>query len=521
MDEKWNEISQPENREEKEGEAISLEESVSQEESASGEELFQEEEAVKKEMEAEKKSLAQEIERIGKEEKKEEKRMDERMENSYSYSHIPEEPEKPGKKKGGFWKKAAGVLLAAVVFGLVAGGTMVGINALYGNNAKNEASKEPSQNKNQANKEGGGSENNGSNIISTQATGQVQLLDVSDVVSAAMPSVVAITNELEYTSSNMWGQSQIQKAKGSGSGVIIGKSDTELLIVTNAHVVSTSGENNTYYEISAAGLKVTFADGTEVEANLKGSDSDADLAVIAVPLSSLSGETLEKVSIASIGDSDELKVGNGVIAIGNALGYGQSVTVGYVSALNREVTIGGVTRTMIQTDAAINPGNSGGALLNTKGELIGINAAKYSQESVEGIGYAIPITKAMDIIENLKVKEKSTKVEVSEEEQGYLGIRGATVDNTSIQIYGMPAGVYVGEVVQGGPASGSELRSKDIITKFDGETVSSMADLQNLLKYYKGQETVSLTVKRLEEGQYVEKTFDITLGFAKDAETDN
>ena len=226
-------------------------------------------------------------------------------------------------------------------------------------------------------------------------------------------------------------------------------------------------------------------------------------------MDSISADTKAQIKAATIGDSDSLKMGQGVIAIGNALGLGQSVTVGHVSALNREITVDGNTKSVIQTDAAINPGNSGGALLNAKGELIGINEAKYSDESVEGVGYAIPISYAKEIIEDLKLR--TTKVEVDESEQGYLGIQVQNIDSTTAQMYGMPEGVYVYKITENSAASESDLREKDIITKFDGESVTSNADLTNLLTYYKAGTTVTLTVQSLENGEYVERQVEITL----------
>ena len=241
-------------------------------------------------------------------------------------------------------------------------------------------------------------------------------------------------------------------------------------------------------------------------------DADADLAVIAVPLKDIPEATFSQISIATLGNSDELKVGNGVIAIGNALGFGQSITVGFVSALDREVTTDGTTtRNLLQTDAAINPGNSGGALLNMKGEVIGINAAKYSSTEVEGIGYAIPISKAEDIINSLMTKRTRNNI-VEEGKEGYLGIQGLTVDDSMARQLGMPSGVFVSGIVEGGAASKTDLREKDIITKFDDQTVRSMASLQELLKYYKEGETVNLTVQSLKDGEYVERTIEITLG---------
>ena len=313
-----------------------------------------------------------------------------------------------------------------------------------------------------------------------------------------MPSVVAITNTMLYQGSTWFGQTQTYEVPSSGSGIIVGQNDTELLVVTNNHVIE-----------GATTLAVTFIDESSVEAAVKGTDSASDLAVIAVPLEDISADTKSQIKAATLGDSDSLKMGQGVIAIGNALGLGQSVTVGHVSALNREVTVDGVTKTVIQTDAAINPGNSGGALLNSKGEVIGINEAKYADEKVEGVGYAIPISHAKDIIDDLKTR--TTKVEVGEEEQGYLGIQIQNIDTSMAKLYGMPEGVYVYKITEDSAAANSELKEKDIITKFDGETVRNYADLTKLLTYYKEGTTVNLTVQRLENGEYVEKEIPITL----------
>lgn len=252
-----------------------------------------------------------------------------------------------------------------------------------------------------------------------------------------------------------------------------------------------------------------------MDAAIKGTDADSDLAVIAVALKDIPSDTLSQIAIASLGNSDNIKVGQGVVAIGNALGYGQSVTVGYISALDRTVqTEDGVSRDLLQTDAAINPGNSGGALLNMNGEVIGINAAKYSDTSVEGIGYAIPISQAKDIISDLMTK--TTKVAVDENEQGYLGIQPQNIDSQMAQAYGMPEGIYVYKIVAGGAASRSDLRERDIITKFDGEKVKNGDDLKKLLTYYKAGSTVTMTVQSLENGKYVERNVQITLGSKSD-----
>lgn len=409
-----------------------------------------------------------------------------------------QEPEKKPKKKGSFFKKVAGITAAALLFGAISGGTMVGVNMLADSFNKETYPQVSSQEvlaeteTTQAPTAAAAGAATGSNLIA---------LDVSGIVEAAMPSVVAINNTMLYQSSSWWGMTQTYEVPSSGSGIIIGQNEEELLIATNNHVVEDSQT-----------LAVVFIDETSVNAAIKGTDPDTDLAVIAVPLKDIPETTLSQITVAQMGNSDELKVGQGVIAIGNALGYGQSVTVGYVSALDREVkTEGSVTRNLLQTDAAINPGNSGGALLNMKGQVIGINAAKYSSTEVEGIGYAIPISKAQEILDDLMTKR--TRLEAVEEgKEGYLGIQGLTVDNTMVQQYGMPAGVYVYGIIEEGAASKSELQEKDIITKFDGQSVKTMAALQELLKYYKAGETVEVTVQSLDKGQYVERVVSVTLG---------
>ena len=426
---------------------------------------------------------------------------DENKENeNYSYNYQPNygTGENAPKKKGGFFKKAVLLTISAVFFGVVSGATMFGVNRLG-----NIALPLETQAQVQIQSETQASLNNTQVLPAPQeayapvATGVV-IEDVSPIVDAAMPSVVAINNTTLYQGSTWFGQTQTYEVPSSGSGIIIGENETELLIVTNNHVIE---DSNT--------LSVTFIDESTVDAAIKGTDSASDLAVIAVPLDQIDELTRAKIKAATLGDSDSLKMGQGVIAIGNALGHGQSVTVGHVSALDREVTVDGVTRSVIQTDAAINPGNSGGALLNAKGELIGINEAKYADETVEGVGYAIPISYAVDIIEDLKLR--TTKVEVAEEDQGYLGIQVQNVDSTTAQMLGMPQGVYVYKIMEDSAAAASDLREKDIITKFDGETVRTNADLTGLLTYYKAGTTVKLTVQSLENGVYVEREVEVTL----------
>ncbi|MBQ7795269.1 MAG: trypsin-like peptidase domain-containing protein [Lachnospiraceae bacterium] len=400
------------------------------------------------------------------------------------------------KKKGSFFKKTLLITAAALLFGVVSGATMFGVNRagelLFPMPVETQVQPETSE------------ALGNTDVVEipqqtepVQATGVV-LEDVSLIVEAAMPSVVAINNTTLYQSSTWFGQTQTYEVPSSGSGIIIGENETELLIVTNNHVIE---DSNT--------LSVTFIDESTVNAAIKGTDSASDLAVIAVPLDDIAADTKAQIKAATLGDSDALKMGQGVIAIGNALGHGQSVTVGHVSALDREIQVDGNTKTVIQTDAAINPGNSGGALLNSKGELIGINEAKYADEKVEGVGYAIPISYAKDIIEDLKLRV--TKVEVSESEQGYLGIQVQNVDSTTAQMLGMPEGVYVYKIMEDSAAASSELREKDIITKFDGETVRTNADLTELLTYYKAGTTVTVTVQSLENGTYVERQVEITL----------
>ena len=326
---------------------------------------------------------------------------------------------------------------------------------------------------------------------------------VSTIAEAAMPSLVAITNKGVQEMQSMFGQTQAYESESSGSGIIIGKTDTELLMVTNNHVVS-----------GAQDLSVGFVDESVAEAAVRGTDADHDIAVIAVKLSDLSEDTLSAIKVIEIGSSSNLEVGEQVVAIGNALGYGQSVTTGIVSALNREVTIDNTANTLIQTDAAINPGNSGGALLNMSGQLVGINSAKYSDTSVEGMGYAIPVDDVVDIIENLMNRQVRTE-KAAEGERGFLGISGQDVTSEVSQAYDMPKGVYITSVETGSAAEQVGLQKGDIITKFDGTSVSALADLKEQLAYYKTGEQVKITYSTRENGQYAEKTATVTLGQSK------
>ena len=339
-------------------------------------------------------------------------------------------------------------------------------------------------------------------------TSSVVTSDVSSVVENVMPSIVSITNMSVQEVQNYFGGTSKQESESAGTGIIISQNDSELLVVTNNHVVAGSDT-----------LTVTFADGNSVEANIKGTDSEYDVAVVAVPLDSISEDTKKAISVATLGDSTELKVGEPAIAIGNALGYGQSVTTGVISAVNRSVsetdqTTGETTESsvkLIQTDAAINPGNSGGALVNASGEVIGINSSKLVGDSVEGVGYAIPISDVSDLIENLMNQE--TKTKVAEADQGAIGIKGMSVSTEYSQQLNMPEGVYVSEVTKGGGAEKAGMTRGCIITGINGTTVSSMDDLQEQLQYYAKGDEVELTIQVPQSnGEYQEQSVTVILG---------
>lgn len=407
-------------------------------------------------------------------------------------------PEHRGKKNSGVAKKAAAVTAAAVLFGVVAGGVMTGVNlvgsrlvGLYGNTVTAETAAQESS-------ESGPQTTTAQ--TSESATAVSSSTNIENIVEQAMPSVVAINDTMTVEQRNFFGMPQTYQATSSGSGIIVAQSDTELLIATNNHVVS-----------GATDLEVTFTDDTAVSAAIKGTDSASDLAIIAVQLSDIPTDTMNKIKVATMGDSDQLKVGQQVIAIGNALGYGQSVTVGYVSALNRQITDeNGIQHTYIQTDAAINPGNSGGALLDLNGNVIGINAAKNASTEVEGMGFAIPSSTAKDILDNLMTKQ--TRIAVGEDAQGYLGIRVTNIDAATSQAYGMPVGVYVYQIMPEGAAANSDLKEKDIITKFDGQSITTAQELTDMLTYYEKGSEVTLTVQTLTNGAYVEHDVTVTLG---------
>ena len=457
---------------------------------------------------------------------------DSQTNNGYNYNSNNNNNGNGKKKK----KKRTLIAVVAVCVVLLAG--TIGISAAYFSKNKDSltnvledgtlSNNNNSNSNNDNSSDSGNYESIGStntqNDANSSSTSGVTVTDVSSVVSSAMPSVVAITSKTLVESRNDYSQdiweyyfgggnsgnnkSNSYEEDAAGSGIIVDQTSTELLIVTNNHVVE-----------GADSLKIQFA-GTEskdsVDGYIKGTDSTKDVAVVAVKLKDIPSDVLKNIKKATLGDSDKVNVGEGVIAIGNALGYGQSVTTGIISAKDRKVQLENQTMTLLQTDAAINGGNSGGALLNASGEVIGINVAKYSSSgsssnaSVEGMGFAIPISSVKDIISDLETKETRTKV--SEDERGYLGISGFDVDEQTSQAYSIPQGIQVQSVVKGGPAENAGIAASDVITKFDGQDVSSMASLQSMLEYYKKGEQVKVTIEYRDGREYKTKDVTVTLG---------
>lgn len=405
--------------------------------------------------------------------------------SQYHYSYQYQEPEKPERPKKKFPKKVFAAIGLGIIFGVVGAVTFSGTNYLIGKVTGSDQKVATTKVV--------------SNTKLTTSTSTVTS-DVSEIVENTMPSIVSITNMSVQQVQNFFGGIREYESESAGSGFIISQTDSELLIVSNNHVVEGSKT-----------LTVTFCDETSVEAKIKGTDATRDLAVIAVPLENIDEETLDKIKVASLGDSNALKVGEPAIAIGNALGYGQSVTTGIVSAVGREMD--DFDGEYIQTDAAINPGNSGGALMNINGEVIGINSAKIASSEVEGMGFAIPISDVQKIIQNLMNRE--TRNKVSDSERGYIGIQGYDVTKESAAMYDMPVGVYVAEAISGGGAEKAGITKGMIITGFEGMSVDSMETLQEQLSYYKYGEEVELTVKIASSaGEYEEKNITVTLGKA-------
>lgn len=415
----------------------------------------------------------------------------------YDSSENLNRPEK--KKKGGFVRTVAKCLVLALVFGCVSSAAFMGTNyigkQMFGDAVAPETARD------EAGAEAG-------TPTTAVANSPSDVYDVSDIVQNCMPSVVSITNVGTTEFRTFFGTYE-QESQSSGSGIIIGRNDTEIVIVTNNHVISGAKEISVYFNSDGEDAD----EDNVISAKVKGTDPAKDLAVIAVQVSDIPKETLDMIKIAALGDSSALEVGEPVVAIGNAYGYGLSVTSGIVSALNREVSVTSdgqtITNRLIQTDAAINPGNSGGALLNSKGELIGINSVKFISEDVEGMGYAIPISDVESIIGDLM--NKLTRDRVDESDKGYLGITGVDVTADASKSYGMPEGVYISTVSEGGAAEKAGLQKGDIITKLDGTRITGYAQLQDTLGYYTAGETISITVQKLEDAEYVEKVLDITL----------
>jgi len=427
-------------------------------------------------------------------------------------------------------KKGLTFSLCAVLAGGLAAGSFEGVNKLAGWSGATTV--EAASNKDETTLTYAKSEKKDADASDSKSdtgkdTGSIAKgsLDVSEIVSEALPSIVSITTKSVQEVQNYFGmygmygyapQQQEQEVEGSGSGIIVGKNDDELLIATNYHVVE-----------GADTLSVAFTDGNAVEASVKGFDEERDLAVVSVSLDDVKDDTMDAISIAKIGSSDDLKVGEQVIAIGNALGYGQSVTTGIVSAKNRRMDSDNNTVTdgsddssdgvnLIQTDAAINPGNSGGALLNMEGEVVGINSAKLASTEVEGMGYAIAISDVTDILQNLMNETSRDKLDDSE--HGVLGIKGSSVSSEAVQMYGIPAGVFVKEVTEGGAADKAGLKANSVITEFNGKTVSSNNQLIEYLSYYEPDEEVELTVQVPHGTSYKEETVKVTLDENTDAD---
>ena len=417
------------------------------------------------------------------------------MENQYTY-YKPEpddmngmNEETPKPKKNRKVPKPVKLVCAGVVFGLVASATFQTGNyvgtKVFGTITTNGKTAKTAQTVDGAKL-----------TTSSSSTGTS---DIATIAKNAMPSIVSITNMSVQEVQSFFGGTQQQESTSVGSGIIIGQTDSELLILTNNHVVEGNEK-----------LTVSFVDNESVEANVKGTDSTKDLAVVAVKISDVKDSTMDKIAVATMGDSSKLEVGEQVVAIGNALGYGQSVTSGIVSATERTLD-GYEGGTLIQTDAAINPGNSGGALLNSNGEVIGINTAKVATDSVEGMGYAIPISDASDTIQNLM--NQVTKTKVSEAEQGYLGIQGVDVSDESAKMYNMPTGVYISDVVKNGGAQQAGLTKGSVITGLEGTTISDMNSLKEQLQYHRVGDKVKVTVQVPgNNGEYTEKTVEVTLG---------
>lgn len=423
--------------------------------------------------------------------------------NNTAFSSAPYDAKKHKKHKGGFAKKAVCFVLSAVLFGAIAGSVMVGVNyaggKIVGSNKSNATGVNIST-----------VSNNISNVAKTDSaiTEDTDLsssskMDVEAVATAALPAMVQLNGTTTVKNSSYFGYGQSYEATSSGTGIIVGKSDTELLIVTNAHVVD-----------NIDNLKCVFSDGTSASCSVKGSKSDQDIAVAAVSLSDISSDTASNIAIAELEDSSDIKVGQQVVAIGNALGEGQSVTTGIISAKDRSITVNNVTFTgLLMTDAAINSGNSGGALLNSEGKVIAINFAKTSSDGVEGMAYSIPVSNVKDIIDSLMTKQ--TRNKVSSDKAAYLGIAAVDITSNYASYYGFPVGILIRTVADDSAADKAGLETYDTIVGFDDQTVTTMSGLTNMLQYYEAGEKVTIDYYHMEGSEYVLKSTEVTLGSKK------
>ncbi len=400
------------------------------------------------------------------------------------------------KKQHGFGMKLVKCAALALVFGLVSSTVFYGTGLVF-------KKADPSSTQQEGTVASGGQGGSSSGDLSTTAVSTATTVtDVSDIVDNVMPSIVSITNMGQEVWGDFFGRTYSQDTESAGSGIIISQTEDEIFIATNNHVVANSTQ-----------LTVNFIDDQIVEAEIKGTDSSMDLAVLSVKVKDIPKETMDKIKVATLGNSDEIKVGQSAVAIGNALGYGQSVTTGVISAMDREVTVSdemtgtSVTNDLIQTDAAINPGNSGGALLNMNGEVIGINSVKYSDTEVEGMGYAIPISAAEPIINNLITREV-----VDESKSSYLGVSGQDVTSDLAKNFGMPEGLYITKVEENSAAAQAGIKKGDVITKFDGKAVKGMESLAETMQYYSAGTQVEITIQTNENGEWVEKTVSAVLG---------
>lgn len=421
-----------------------------------------------------------------------------------------------GKPKAPFWKKALAAIALGLLFGAFAGAGIYVAGLISGTGTLGKTDKpavqaessepatvatESAATAETAEAKDSDTKNTIQTVTTTTTARPAGVLDVSDVAENVMPAVVSITTNYVQTAQDIFGQRYKSESKAAGSGIIVGDNGTELLVVTNQHVVN-----------DAEKLAIQFIDGSEAEAKVKGEDESSDVAVIAIEKSQLSADTQKQIKIATLGDSDSLKVGQAAIAIGNAMGYGQSVTAGVISAVNREVTLQNGTHKLIQTDATINPGNSGGALVDINGNVIGINEAKTNVEYAENMCYAIPISDVRNIIDNLM--NQATKEKASDKERGYLGISGVDVTLEVSEQYNMPRGVYIAKVGSGLAADNAGIKAKSIITSFDGQGIQTMEQLQSLMDYYRIGDEVEVVVQQPTENDYgyEEKTFKVKLG---------